>query len=74
MTLFLPREHGAYGQLVFPLVTAFGVAGLSSGGLLLATAVIAAFLAHEPAAVRFGQRGVRASREDGAGAARWLGA
>ena len=74
MTLFLPREHGAYGQLVFPLVTAFGVAGMSAGGLLLAAAVIAAFLAHEPAAVRFGQRGVRAAREYSAGAARWLGA
>jgi len=72
--VYLPREHGAYGQMAFPLVTAFGVAGLSVAGLLLATAVIAAFLAHEPAAVCCGQRGVRAAREDGAAAARWLGA
>ncbi len=74
MTVYLPREHGAYGQMAFPLVTAFGVAGVSAGGLLMATAVIAAFLAHEPAAVRLGQRGVRAAREYGPGAARWLGA
>lgn len=72
MSVYLPREHGAYGQMAFPLVTAFGVAGVSVAALLLATAVIAAFLAHEPAAVRFGQRGVRAAREQGAAAARWL--
>ncbi len=30
------------------------------------------FLAHEPAAIRFGRRGVRAAREYGAAAARWL--
>jgi hypothetical protein len=72
MAVHLPREHGAYGQLTFPLVTAFGVAGVSVAGLLLATAVIAAFLAHEPAAVRLGQRGVRAAREYDAAAARWL--
>lgn len=72
MNSYLPREHGAYGQMAFPLVTAFGVAGVSAGGLLLAVAVIAGFLAHEPAAVRFGQRGVRAAREYGAEAARWL--
>ena len=74
MNLYLPREHGAYGQMAFPLVTAFGVAGVSAGALLLAAAVIAAFLAHEPAAVCFGQRGVRAAREYGVAAARWLGA
>ncbi|MGH9242492.1 MAG: YwiC-like family protein, partial [Vicinamibacterales bacterium] len=34
--------------------------------------MIALFLAHEPAAIRFGRRGVRAAREYGAAAARWL--
>ena len=72
MNVYLPREHGAYGQMAFPLVTAFGVAGVSLAGVLLATAVIAAFLAHEPAAVRFGRRGVRAAREYRTAAARWL--
>jgi len=40
VNVYLPREHGAYGQMAFPLVTAFGVAGVSAGGLLMATAVI----------------------------------
>jgi len=38
----LPKEHGAYGQIAFPIVTAFLVAGVSTSGLLMATAVIAA--------------------------------
>jgi hypothetical protein len=68
----LPREHGAYGQIAFPLVTAFVVAGLSPAGLLFATAVIVGFLAHEPAAVVLGLRGSRAKRELGRPAMRWL--
>lgn len=67
-----PKEHGAYGQLAFPLATAFGVSGLSTAGVLLAIAVIAGFLAHEPAAVMLGSRGARARRELGARATRWL--
>jgi hypothetical protein len=69
----LPREHGAYGQIVFPLITAFGVAGLSAGGSLLAIAIVAGFLAHEPAAILLGMRGPRARREQQAAAARWAG-
>jgi YwiC-like protein len=70
--LVVPREHGAYGQIAFPLITAFLVGGMSSAGLLLAVAVIAGFLAHEPAAVVLGHRGSRAQRERGGTAARWL--
>jgi hypothetical protein len=70
----LPREHGAYGQIAFPLVTAFGVAGLSAGGSLLAITIVALFLAHEPAAILLGLRGMRARREQQAAAARWAGA
>jgi hypothetical protein len=67
-----PREHGAYGQVAFPLLTAFAVAGISAGGLLFAAAVVAGFLGHEAAAVLLGLRGVRA-RQDGRGAAlRWF--
>jgi hypothetical protein len=58
-----PKEHGAYGQVVFPLTTAFAVAGLSIGGALTAVAVLAGFVAHEPAAVLLGLRGPRARRE-----------
>ena len=68
----LPKEHGAYGQISFPLIAAFAVAGPSRAGLLIATAMIAAFLAHEPALVLLGQRGPRAKREAGRRARRWL--
>jgi hypothetical protein len=68
----VPREHGAYGQIAFPLVTAFVVAGISAAGLLFATAVIVGFLAHEPAAVLLGLRGRRSKRELGGPALAWL--
>jgi hypothetical protein len=48
------------------------VAGVSTVSLLIAIAVIAGFLAHEPAAIVLGQRGPRAKRELGASAVRWL--
>lgn len=67
-----PKEHGAYGQLAFPLITALAAAGVSAGGTLTALAVIAGFLAHEPAAVVLGLRGLRARREWGSSAAMWL--
>jgi hypothetical protein len=70
--VLLPKEHGAYGQLAFPLITALIVAGLSVAGALLTVAVVAAFLAHEPAAVVLDQRGARARRELGGSAIRWL--
>jgi hypothetical protein len=70
---FLPQEHGAYGQVAVPLITALGVAGVSRAGLLLSAAVIAGFLAHEPAAIMLGVRGARAQRELGARATWWLG-
>jgi hypothetical protein len=61
----LPREHGAYGQLGFPLATALVVAGGSPAGLLIATAAIAAFLAHEPSEILLGHRGPRSLRDQG---------
>jgi YwiC-like protein len=72
--VLLPKEHGAYGQIGFPLATALMVSGLSAASLLLAAAVMAAFLAHEPAAVLLGQRGARARRELGGPASRSLAA
>src|SRR5262245_24110922 len=68
----LPKEHGAYGQLAFPLVAAFAVAGPSPAGVLLGVAAVAGFLAHEPGAVMLGQRGPRARRELSSVAVRWL--
>jgi hypothetical protein len=72
MASLAPREHGAYGQIVFPFVTALAVNGVSAGGLLTGAALAAGFLAHEPAAVLRGLRGARAKAECGATAARWL--
>jgi Cu/Ag efflux pump CusA len=48
--VLLPKEHGAYGQIAFPLATAFAVAGVSAAGLFLCITAVAGFLAHEPAA------------------------
>jgi hypothetical protein len=67
-----PREHGAYSQLAFPLVTSFAVAGVTSASLLIAVAAVAAFLAHEPLSVLLGRRGARAKREERPRAAAWL--
>jgi hypothetical protein len=71
-TTLLPKEHGAYGQLSLPLVTALSVAGPSIAGLLLTVSAVAASLAHEPASVLLGLRGARARRELGGTAIRWL--
>lgn len=68
----LPKEHGAYGQMAFPLLAAFIAGGVSAAGVLFAATVIALFVAHEPASVLLGGRGVRARREQGARARRWL--
>jgi hypothetical protein len=67
-----PREHGAYGQVAFPLVTALVVAGPSIAAVLLVVAIVAGFLAHEPAAIVLGQRGSRASQGLRVSARRWL--
>ena len=68
----LPREHGAYGQVILPVVTAFAGAGISRAGVLLAVAVVASFLAHEPATVLLGARGQRAKRDLQQRATFWL--
>ena len=70
--VLLPREHGAYGQLALPLVTALGAAGVTGPGLLLAASAVAAFIAHEPASILLGRRGGRARRTLGTAATRWL--
>jgi hypothetical protein len=62
MTL-LPREHGAYGQLAFPLVTALLVGEVNAVSLAWMAAVVAGFLAHEPLLILLGRRGSRLRRE-----------
>jgi hypothetical protein len=61
--MLVPHEHGAYGQLAFPLATALAVGHPSRGAVALAVAVFAVFLAHESVLVLIGQRGKRAARE-----------
>ncbi len=67
-----PREHGAYGQLVFPLTTALAAARPHAAAWSLATAAVLVFLAHEPWLVATGRRGRRATEDDGPRARRRL--
>lgn len=69
--LHLPREHGAYGQVGFPLLTAWLAVGPSWPAGLFTIAVVAAFFAHEPAAILLGMRGTRVRRDAGSSARRW---
>jgi hypothetical protein len=63
MRWLIPHEHGAYGQLGFPLAAAIasGRPGAASASLVIA--FVAAFIAHEPVLVLIGERGTRAKRE-----------
>ena len=70
MALLIPREHGAYGQLLMPLLVSLVIGGAAAGALALAAAAVAAFLAHEPLLVLLGQRDGRASRDRNADARR----
>jgi len=68
----IPREHGAYAELLFPIVTVF-LGGLpTTATWLLAIGAIAAFLANEPLLVLVGQRGTRMKRDEGDRAKRAL--
>jgi hypothetical protein len=68
----LPKEHGAYGQISFPIVTALAITGVSLAPVTIALATVATFLAHEPAAIVLGLRGARARRDVGRCAVGWL--
>jgi len=66
MKLLLPREHGAYGQLLLPLVTGlvlWGTPRLSS--YLLCLTALGLFWAHEPLLILLGHRGSRQHRDLG---------
>ena len=60
----VPREHGAYAELLFPIVTVFLGGSPTTSTWLLAIGAIACFLANEPLLVLFGQRGTRTKREE----------
>jgi hypothetical protein len=67
-----PREHGAYAQLLAPLVTALVVMPPTWQAGLLALAACCAFLANEPLLVVLGHRGKRMRENDGVRAKRRL--
>ncbi len=54
-----PREHGAYAELGFPVLTGLTVGAPTAAAVALAGATVALFLAHEPVAVVTGMRGER---------------
>ena len=60
MNVMLPREHGAYGQLLLPVLTAMAMGRPTLAAVALAASAAAAFVAHEPLMVLIGRRGARA--------------
>lgn len=70
MSGLMPREHGAYAQLGFPLLTGLIYARGEPGAVAFTVAAIALFLAHEPLAVLTGVRGVRLQEQSGEAACR----
>jgi hypothetical protein len=60
----IPREHGAYAELLFPIVSVLLGGSPTTSTWLLAVGAIACFLANEPLLVLVGQRGNRAQREE----------
>jgi hypothetical protein len=61
----LPREHGAYAQLAFPLLTGLALAVPTLSTLALGIAAVAFFLANEPVAIQRGARGKRLQDQEG---------
>ncbi|MGB5368597.1 MAG: YwiC-like family protein [Polyangiales bacterium] len=60
----VPREHGAYAELLFPIVSVLLGGAATTSTWLLAIGAVGAFLANEPLLVLFGQRGTRMKREE----------
>jgi len=68
----VPHEHGAYGQLAMPLLTALAIGRPTLGSIALTAAIVTAFVGHESLLVALGQRGKRALELDGRRARRLL--
>jgi len=60
----VPREHGAYAELLFPILTVLLGGVPTTPTWLLAVGAIASFLANEPLLVLVGQRGDRTKRQE----------
>lgn len=65
MRLLLPKEHGAYAQLGFPLVVGLALGAARLPSVLLALGAVLVFWAHEPLLILAGQRGARLQEELG---------
>lgn len=59
----LPREHGAYVQLLFPLLSGLVPGSPGASSFLFAVAAILLFLANEPLVLLLGVRGKRLQQE-----------
>jgi hypothetical protein len=59
----LPREHGAYAELIFPLLTGLILGRPSIAAFGFTLAAVLAFLSYEPLAVITGVRGARLREE-----------
>jgi len=62
---FVPREHGAYAQLGFPMLAALACGRPGPASVLLGLSAWALFFAAEPVQVLLGRRGPRARAEEG---------
>lgn len=69
----LPREHGSYGQLLFPLINGLALGEINLAACVLSLAPLCGLFAHEPLLVALGQRGRRVRRQQGRRALLWLG-
>lgn len=70
----LPKEHGAYAELVFPLLSVLVLGSPGPTSLLFTSAIVGGFLGHEPTLVLLGRRGSRVQRQLGPRARTQLGA
>lgn len=68
----LPKEHGAYGQLLVPLLVSLSLGKPTVASSSFAVAAVASFLAHEPLLILLGQRGKRATQVASQRSFRWL--
>lgn len=71
--MLVPKEHGTYGELLFPLVAAIVLGSPNAGVWSLAAIALGGFLGHEGARVLVGGRGPRAQRDQRTAAWRSLG-
>ncbi|MCA9619175.1 MAG: YwiC-like family protein [Myxococcales bacterium] len=67
-----PKEHGAYAEMAFPLLTGLALGRPKTAGLLMVVAAVIAFVLHEALLVAVGLRGRRVGELLGAKARRRL--